>query len=482
MARILVIDDDSSIRATISLALSHAGHRPVEASSVEEARKALQKERPDLVLSDIYMPGGDDGIALLQELRGAVTSPPVILMTARGTIETATVASRVGAFDYLAKPFSIPVLLDRIACALSPPSPVGADIEASPPSAIIGAHPAMVEIYKAVSRIAPMHVSVLLSGETGTGKELVARALHDFSPRAEGPFIAVNCAAIPDTLLESELFGHVRGAFTDARRDRRGALARAHGGTAFLDEIGDVSASFQVKLLRFLQDGVVAPVGAEKGEKVDVRVVAATNRDLPSMIRHGVFRQDLYYRLTGYDIRIPPLRDRRSDLPLLVQHFARKEAHDLGMAEHPVVTTEVLDVLQSHDWPGNVRELEQVVRRLLIDTGGLWDAPALRRILSHLPQPADGVSTTSRPLPLPAGGDDGPDLVTLEEAERRHVIAVLEACGGNRTRAAGILGIERKTLGRKLSRWGAAAPSANEEETDETEEAEMASTPPGGSS
>jgi DNA-binding NtrC family response regulator len=318
---------------------------------------------------------------------------------------------------------------------------------------IIGSHPGIVEVYKAVARVAPLRVPVLVFGETGTGKELVARALHRFGARPEGPFVVVHCGAIPDSLLESELFGHRRGAFTDAVRDRRGALPAAHGGTIFLDEIGEISAAFQVKLLRVLEDGVVMPLGAEKAEAVDVRAVAATNCDLHEMVTAGRFRQDLYYRLAGYEIRIPPLRERLPDLSALVTHFQRRAEKALGLPTTAGPSREVLDRLAAHPWPGNVRELAHIVRRLMIDTGALEDEAAVGRLLKDEKQEAVS-QVTEAPGPI----SPPPTPVTLEEAERRHILTVLESTGGNKSEAARILGIERKTLARKLKRSESTGP------------------------
>jgi DNA-binding NtrC family response regulator len=383
--------------------------------------------------------------------------PRVILMTARGTVETAALAARVGAFDYVAKPFDVATLRERVAAALAPPAATAPPPETGPASLIVGSHPAIVEVYKAVARVAPLPIPVLVLGETGTGKELAARALHRFGASPDGPFVAVNCGAIPDTLLESELFGHVRGAFTDARRDRRGALAQADGGTVFLDEIGDVSPAFQVKLLRFLSDGVVRPLGADAGDPVHARVVAATHRDLPALVAAGNFRQDLLFRLAGYEIRLPPLRERLSDLPALVEHFRGRATRELALPDTGPASTEVLAVLAVHPWPGNVRELEQTVRRVLIDARSLADAAAVRRVLvASLPPPAPstGGSATVPASPVAAEAPAAPPLSSLEDAERDHLQRVLAATGGNRTAAARILGIERKTLARKLRRLG----------------------------
>src|SRR5581483_2125364 len=303
-----------------ALALEKAGHRVFRAAGAAEAREVLAEQAIAVVVSDIYMPG-EDGLELLQSLASRRNRPAVILMTARGTIETATIAARVGAFDYLAKPFDVAALLARVRAAVTPTEDVPDDRPVAPESMIVGVHSSMVEMYKSMTRVAPLSVPVLIHGESGSGKELAARAIHMYGSRADGPFVPINCGAIPDTLLESELFGAVRGAYTDARHDRRGALARGDHGTIFLDEIGDTSPSFQVKLLRFLQDGVVTPLGSEKSIAVDVRVIAATHRNVRELVKEGRFREDLFFRLAGYEINVPPLRERATDIPLLIDHI-----------------------------------------------------------------------------------------------------------------------------------------------------------------
>lgn len=452
MARVLVVDDDPGIRESASLALEKAGYRVSRAGSAAEARAILEDEQINVIVSDIYMPG-EDGIALLQSVAGRRNAPPVILMTARGTIETATIAARIGAFDYLAKPFKIRELIERVRAAVTPAAGAAISPVTAPDSMIVGVHASMVEMYKAVTRVAPLTVPVLIHGESGSGKELVAKAIHAFGPRVDGPFLPVNCGAIPDTLLESELFGAVRGAYTDARRDRRGALSRADGGTVFLDEIGDTSPSFQVKLLRFLQDCVVTPLGSEKSFTVDVRVIAATHRDIRALIRDGQFRQDLFFRLAGYEIEVPPLRERSSDIPLLVDHIRRRLQSELGRGEIAGPPESVLAVLQQHSWPGNVRELEQAIRRIVIDSGALSDPAEARRVIAALGSGPAGKATEavtqSEPTPLSS----------LDEVERHHILNVLRATGGNQTQAAFILGIERNTLARKVKKYGIASDS-----------------------
>src|SRR5258708_3888844 len=358
MASVLVVDDDAGIRESATLALQKVGHRTLQASDTASAQQLLREHRFDVVVSDIYMPG-EDGLALLQSISERRDPPRVILMTGRVTIETTALAHRAGAFDYLAKPFELSELIERVRAAVAKSEPQPEPIEPAPPSRIIGSDRSMVEMYKAITRVASLSVPVLILGESGSGKELVAQSIHDLGARADGPFIAINCGAIPDTLLENELFGSTRGAYTDARQERRGALARADGGTLFLDEIGDISPAFQVKLLRFLQDGVVTPLGSEKSLRVDVRLIAATHRDIKRLVGEGTFREDLYYRLAGYEIAVPPLRDRASDIPLLVDHFKRRLTTETKKESIPGPAQGVPDAFAAEAVPGNSREPEQ---------------------------------------------------------------------------------------------------------------------------
>src|SRR3954453_1492998 len=445
MPTVLVVDDDAGIRESAAMALEKVGLKTFQASDTVAALQMLRAHRIDVVLSDIYMPG-ETGITLLQAIAERRNPPRVILMTARGTIETTALAQRIGAFDYLAKPFDLNDLIARVRAALGDRVADEVAIEAGPASRIVGSHPAMIAMYKAIARVASLNVPVVVLGESGSGKELVAQSIHDLGNRVGGPFIAINCGAIPDTLLENELFGSTRGAFTDSRQDRRGALSRADGGTLFLDEIGDISPAFQVKLLRFLQDGVVTPLGAEKSHRVDVRLIAATHRDIKKLVADGKFREDLYYRLAGYEIAVPPLRDRVSDIPLLVDHFIRKIAGEMKRDAIAGPSQGVLDLFAAHSWPGNVRELEKVISRTVIDSGALAETAAASRALRD-------IAPSSEPKTAAAAQvEPEDDLVSLDEAEKRHIIAVLRATGGNQTQAAYILGIERKTLARKMKR------------------------------
>jgi len=444
MATVLVVDDDAGIRESAAMALEKVGLKTLQAGDVPSALQLLRAHRVDVVLSDIYMPG-ETGLTLLQAIVERRDPPRVILMTARGTIETTALAQRVGAFDYLAKPFDLGELIARVRAALGGRVAEEVEIEAGPASRIVGSHPSMIAMYKAIARVASLNVPIVILGESGSGKELVAQSIHDLGNRVSGPFIAINCGAIPDTLLENELFGSTRGAFTDSRQDRRGALSRADGGTLFLDEIGDISPAFQVKLLRFLQDGIVTPLGAEKSHRVDVRLIAATHRDIKRLVADGRFREDLYYRLAGYEIAVPPLRERASDLPLLADHFRRRIAAEMKRDSIPGPSQAVLDVLAAHRWPGNVRELEQVIRRTIIDSGALVDPVAAANALRDIAPLAE-----AQPVTVPPPAEE--ELVSLDEAEKRHIVAVLRATGGNQTQAAFILGIERKTLARKIKR------------------------------
>jgi len=443
--KILVVDDDTAMRELMALALSKEGYEVETAASSTAALELITPGAFDLMVTDIYL-GDGTGLELLERCHRVCPAARVILVTAHGTVETAASARRLGVFDYLAKPFEIDALVERVRAALRSPAPSALPVERGPDSMIIGNDPSIVEVYNAVARVAPLPIPVLVRGETGTGKELIAHALHTFGANPDGPFIPLNCGAIPENLLESELFGHRKGSFTGADRDHRGAVQAARDGTLFLDEIGELPLTLQVKLLRFLQSGEVRPVGSEHTVQVPVRVVAATNRDLRAEVEAGRFREDFFYRLAAYEIELPPLSERRSDIPSLVEHFRRRHQEKLGLAEVDPAGAEVLDALQTHSWPGNVRELEHVVQRALVDSGSLNDVQIVRSLL----EPAAG-----REVPAPDAPAIGDDL-SLKELEKLHIEAVLERCGGNRTRAAEILGIERKSLYRKAERLGIA--------------------------
>ncbi len=450
-SRILVVDDDTALREMMRLSLSKEGFDVHAAASSKAALEAVSDGDFDLVVTDIYL-GDGTGLELLEHCRTHAPDAKVILVTAHGTIETATSARRLGVFDYLAKPFAVEALVARVRAALQSPEARSDRLELGPESMIVGNDPAIVEVYNTVARVAPLPIPVLLRGETGSGKELIARALHRFGADPDGPFVPINCGALPENLLESELFGHRKGSFTGADRDHQGAVESARNGTLFLDEIGELPAPLQVKLLRFLQSGEVRPVGSDTSLEIPVRVVAATNRDLRSKVETGTFREDFYFRLAAYEIVLPPLRDRRSDIPALVEHFRRSQTEKLGLETEITTSAEFLAVLDGHTWPGNVRELEHVIQRALVDRGALSDAQHLARLLIHDPD------TTTSATTRPAIGDD----LTLRELEKQHIEAVLRRCGGNRTRAAEILGIERKSLYRKAERLDIALDSGED--------------------
>jgi DNA-binding NtrC family response regulator len=407
------------------------GYQVEAVASTADAMSRLRSNSYPIVISDIYI---DDhtGLDVLESAKRNNPECSVILMTARGSMETVMAATRGGAFDYIAKPFDFDRILETIRRAetLSEPGDEEVPYEELPVTQMIGSSPAMIDIYKTASKVAPTDATVLIEGETGTGKELVARLIHSFSARANHPFVPVDCAAIPPTLLESELFGVMRGAFTGADRDRVGVFESAHRGTVFLDEIGELDAAFQVKLLRFLQERTIRPVGAAREKPVDVRIVAATNRELQKMVEAQKFREDLWYRLNVVKLVLPPLRERRHDIPLLarffVQLYNQRYHHDTRLMDSG------LKMLQEQTWPGNVRQLQHLLERLVIL------APRI-----------DGESVQDA-IQASEAREANPE--SLAETEAEQIRRVLSATGGNKSRAAQILGIERKTLYRKLER------------------------------
>ena len=442
-ARILVVDDDQSSRELLARILTTAGHRVTALSDGREAVAALDTgEPPDLVVSDIRM-AEMDGLQVIDAFRDRAPDTPVILVTAFGNIDGAVEAIRRGAADYLSKPYDVDAIQIVVARALQHRA-LAMENRALRRGLrdryrldnVVGRSEAMLQVYKTAARVASTDATVLIQGESGTGKELVARAIHTASPRAAGPFVAVDCGAIAEGVLESELFGHARGAFTGAQVARRGLFEEAHHGTLFLDEIGDIGPNLQARLLRALQEGTIRRVGANEPIAVDVRVVAASNRDMEAAVKAGTFRADLYYRLHVVSIRIPPLRERREDIPLLAEHFAQKH----GRAEGSAISPEARELLLAHDWPGNVRELENVIARAL----------ALNPSGVVLPEDLPDALRSARPAVAVAALPDTSDRPSLAELERRYASQVLLETGNNKTRAAEILGIDRKTLYRIL--------------------------------
>jgi DNA-binding NtrC family response regulator len=454
-AVILVVDDDAAMRDYLREELEHEGFRVEVAGSGRAGVERVKQGGVDLVVSDVKMPDLD-GLDLLREVREVQPAPYVITITAFGSIDTAIRAVKLGAFDYVTKPFEIEQLVLVIDKALSEQSlrsEVARLREEVARSVrfenIIGRSRSMQEVFALIRRVAGSQASVLITGESGTGKELVARALHAHSPRANRPFVAVNCAAIPETLLESDLFGYKRGAFTDAKQDKAGLFVEANGGTIFLDEIGELPLTLQPKLLRALQEREIRPLGGTKSERVDIRLITATNRHLEKRLKEGRFREDLFYRLNVIHIHLPPLRDRAEDVLPLAEHFLTRSAERAGKPLRSFKET-AKKLLLAHAWPGNVRELENVVER----------AVAL----------AEGDIVTPEDLPPALRERKSQDRLTsalmqgltLEELERQYIQRVLEAEGGNKTRAAQRLGLDRKTLYRKLEEYAAPSPGAAE--------------------
>ena len=433
---VLVVDDHESVRVALGQALERRGWR---AELAENARQALQRLRRggvNVVVADLKMPGMD-GIELLKTIRAVAPRTEVVMITAYGTVERAVEAMKLGAVDFVAKPFRRAVLMEAIEralsrhCAFSPPS--AGDVAVRE---IVGQSRAIRDLLHLLKRIAPSSATVLVSGESGTGKELVAAAIHRLSPRSRQPLVRVSCAALPETLLESELFGHERGAFTGALEQRKGRFEIADRGTIFLDEIGQLSPAMQAKLLRVLQDGRFERVGSSETRRADVRIVAATNADLKEAVRGGTFREDLYYRLNVVAVQLPPLRQRTEDIPLLAEHFLRRYCernakHILG------ITREALMCLAHFSWPGNVRELENVVERAVVLARGD------RITVEDLPERIVGQADAPRDVSIPVG-------TSMREAERRLIEATLRHTDGDKSAAAGLLGITRRTIYRKL--------------------------------
>jgi DNA-binding NtrC family response regulator len=434
---ILLVEDDASVRTTIVTFLELEGFVVEAVSNTRDALLRLANRVYPLVISDIYV---DDrtGLDILLAARKQDANCPVILMSARGSMETVMAATRNGAFDYLAKPFELDTLLATVRRALGPRDIDDDDIEPEelPETEMIGSTPGMVEVYKTVSQVAPTDATVVIEGETGTGKELVARMIHRFSSRASQPFVAVDCTSIPAALIESELFGAMKGAFTGADRDRVGVFEAATKGTVFLDAIGDIDLGFQARLLRFLQEREIRPVGASREKKVDVRVVVATNRDLQKMVEEGKFREDLWFRLNVVRLMMPPLRERRNDVPLLTHYFLNK--YNSRYNRNVKLTESGLKALKDFTWPGNIRQLQHLIERLTI-----LAPPTLNDARIDAEAVHDAVSAME-----PGGAASE----TLAETEADQIRRVLAATGGNKSRAAAILGIERKTLYRKLER------------------------------
>lgn len=447
MKNILVIDDDSASCELLREILASQNWQVDVAQTPTKAINLFQAEKFDLVISDINLEADKTGLDLLQEFRARC---PVILVTGFGSLDTAVEATREGAWDFISKPFKVEQVLNTARRALEyqtksdgeNPELLSARAEIA---GMVGRSPAMIELYKDIARVSPTRSTVLVLGESGTGKELIARAIHKYSPRSNRAFIPVNCGALTESLLESELFGHVRGAFTGASADRRGLWEESEGGTLFLDEIGEISLAMQVKLLRALQEGEIRRVGSSRPTQVNARIIAATNRDLEEEVKAGRFREDLFYRLSVVMLKVPPLRERRSDIPLLAEKFLIK-ASENAERERLKFSDTTMKVLIAYDWKGNVRELEAAIEYAALRARGSEIRP------EDLPLKLQGIDLhkTSRK----SFDNLFEDLPTLDEIEKRYLSHVLESTEGNRTRAAEILGIDRRTLYRMAERFG----------------------------
>jgi DNA-binding NtrC family response regulator len=460
--RILIVEDERLIRSSLAERLQTDGFEVSQAESGAAFRRAMKNGLPDLVLMDVRLPDAD-GTALLAELADAHPEIPVILMTAYSTVEKAVAAMKRGAWDYLNKPFDLDEMVLEVGKALEM-TRLRREVQRLREAArerlggdtIIAQNPKMREILELVTKVAASGTStVLLRGESGTGKDLMARAIHDGSPRRDRPFMTVTCSAIPEALLESELFGHERGAFTDAKQAKKGIAELADGGTLFLDEIGDMPAGLQAKILRLLEDKRFKRVGGVEDLTVDVRIVAATNRDLERAVRDKSFREDLYYRLKIIPIEMPPLRERPEDVPLLLQHFVERFAKEFRKPMKRVAPS-ALDALVHHHWPGNIRELRNAVERAMI----LGSPPELR--LSDFPpeivRPAGAPAADPGRFALP------PEGLSLEELERDLVRQALERAHGNRTRAGRLLGLNRDAVRYRIEKFGLDFPPPGGEE------------------
>jgi len=437
MPRLLVVDDDNAFRLSTAALLRADGHDVDVAADATGAVQALRARAYDLVLLDLRMPG-IDGIQLVETLRVWGESVPILMISGYGTVESAVRAMHLGTDDFLTKPVEPDVLSARVAELLERRPMTGADDAAV--GGMVGRTEVMRSLFASLRRVAPQETTVLVTGETGTGKELVARAVHELSPRASSSFIAVNCGALSEGVLESELFGHVKGAFTGAVRDRAGVFESAHGGTIFLDEVGEMGASVQQRLLRVLQEREVTRVGSARPVRVDVRVVAATNRNLAELVETSRFRQDLYYRLAVFPLIVPPLRERRADIPLLIAHTIERLRDRAPDGANLTCSSFAIRLMRNYDWPGNVRELMSVVERAAVDAGfGRIEA-------QHLPPE------------LRRGSDAGSEAryraTRSGDDERDAIVAALEQTDGAIARAAELLGMGRTTLWRKLKQYG----------------------------
>jgi len=464
MATVLIVDDDAQLRKSFEKLLTDQDHYVICAGSGEKGCEIIRSTSVELAIMDVRLPGMD-GLEAFQKIKQYEPKLPVIIMTAFGTTDTAIEATKLGAFDYVLKPFAVPEMFTLIDRALEAGrfmrTPVGMDSVPEPGTSetMIGKSAAMQEIYKAIGRTAPTDTTVLIRGESGTGKELVARALYQHSRRADKPFLVINCVAIPETLLEAELFGFERGSFTGAVKKRVGKIEQAHQGTVFLDEIGDMPVGTQAKLLRLLQEKTIERIGGNNIINADVRIVAATNRSLEKLMEKGLFREDLYYRLNVVTITLPPLKDRLNDVPLLADYFLKKFSAELSL-QNPGIAQNALSLLKQFPWPGNVRELANTIQKALIFSRGCpLDADDIAGIINKQQASTDTAADEEalkqwiRNLLRTGNGRD----VFSVLLDRFACIVIQEVLGltkGNRTQAAKLLGLSRPTLLTKIEKYG----------------------------
>ncbi|NQV27889.1 MAG: sigma-54-dependent Fis family transcriptional regulator [Rhodopirellula sp.] len=484
MARVLVVDDDRSVHLMVKRSLEKMPNAPtVESCGDASAAVSLVRSfAPDCVLLDVMLPGGVTGLDILRDIQQIDSKIPIIMITGGGDSSTAIEAMQLGAYDYVNKPLDLPALNALVERALETRrmASVPVAIETAPTTeqqgdSFVGRSPQMLEVFKTIGRVAKQNVPVLIRGESGTGKELVARSLYQHSERVGMPFLAVNCAALPDTLLESELFGHEKGSFTGADRKRIGKFEQCNGGTLFLDEVGDMSGIVQGKVLRLLQDQTFERVGGNETIQTDVRIISATNRPLEDMVEAGQFREDLLYRLNGVMVQLPPLRERQGDVALLIQHYLNQLARELHRSNLEGISPEALQILQAHDWPGNVRELQAVVRRALLNTTGPVVVPDFLppEVRKGKPRSNSRTQNTIKATTTVAATSTGPspdlkpfidERLTSESTnlyaeaigfmERYVMTRVLQETGGNQTRASEILGITRGKVRDRVKQFG----------------------------
>jgi two-component system, NtrC family, response regulator PilR len=445
---VLIVDDEADLRELVEITLSRMGLRSAAAANLAEARALMAQQPFDLCITDMRLPDGN-GISLVQHIQQHHPQLPVAVLTAYGNAQAAVESLKAGAFDFVSKPIDLQMLRKLVDTALKVKAPAPVADEGP----LLGQSPAMAALRGMIERLARSQAPVHIAGESGSGKELVARLIHSRGPRAAGPFVPVNCGAIPNELMESEFFGHLKGAFTGAARDKAGLFQAAEGGTLFLDEVADLPLHMQVKLLRALQERAVRPVGAEKEAPVNVRIISATHKDLAALAGGGMFRQDLYYRLNVIEVRVPPLRERHEDIGRLAQHILERLARENNLKGAPALDPAALERLSAYDFPGNVRELENILERAVTLSDGQHITATELQLRRHTDLPPEPVGAPAAVRPVP-GGAGTPLEQHVEEVEKRAIRDALEKTRGNKTRAAELLGMTFRQLRYKVKKLG----------------------------